>query len=572
MLIITPPWTGAGGGTVGATGVSNFVQVSAANPITISQSTTRPAVVVSCDITTYGGPVQITCYGEAVSNSTGMWCTLQLYRSDGITNTALGSLTTVEGIAASENQQFSLSVIDKPPASRQYTYSLRLVGIAPGVSVTFGENGNPTIYALELQNVIGARGLMGYTGSTGVSGVGGSTGASGHVGATGASGISGTVGASGPTGYTGATGVSGVGGSTGASGYNGATGASGYLGATGASGLVGATGPTGFGATGASGYIGATGASGIGGATGASGLAGATGSSGVIGLSGATGASGYIGATGASGPSGYTGATGASGLVGNDGATGASGVTGATGASGVTGATGATGPSGYIGATGTVAVVAGAKSTFWVAASNQTHYYSIKGYNGTDPDGYVVSVGALDQIPVENYSILPDNEGTLKLVTAPPAGAKVSIRSVLSYGAVNDLLPAAAKEIAVVKDSEAPATINYNVLEQQVLVYQREAVSGYSLNIRGSSIVPLNDVLGVGQSISLTLLVKQPTTGLLAYDLTEVDIDTSQVLVMWLGSTVPEKSLINSYTSYNFSILKTAENAYLIFGSVASFL
>jgi len=412
----------------------------------------------------------------------------------------------------------------------------------------------------------GGSASMGATGATGpAGGPTGATGATGTAGATGATGF-GATGATGSTGAQGATGSTGADGATGATG-SGATGATGVAGATGSTGAGGATGATGSGATGATGANGATGSTGADGATGATG-SGATGATGVNGATGSTGADGATGATG----SGATGATGPSGAVG---ATGPGG--GPTGATGTAGATGATGPAGSTGATGTVLLTSGAKSTSWVSLENQRDYHPIIGYNGVDADGYTVSVGAMDQVPGTNYTITADNGGTLQLNSAPAPGTRVLIRSLASYGAGNAVLPPAARELGVFAGVAAPSSIYYNVLEQQVKVYEVEATGNYHLYIRGSATQSLNTVMGNGQSLSLTLLVHQGTT---AYNLTGVSIDNEVLMsatpthtgsILWLNGTPPEAASPSTYTQYSFTIIKKASNEYLVLGNIVSF-
>jgi hypothetical protein len=244
----------------------NYIQEKVQVPPTIATNASLPAIVASCSITTHGGPVQVSVYGDGYNPTRPIYGVLNLYRGA----EPIGHRTVIEGNGNNENQEFSLSVIDEITEPGTYTYSLKLVAIG-GAAITFGETDGPVIYAVELQNIIGPRG---YTGEQGARGLTGATGVAGNAGATG---------------FQGATGVIGYNGATGASGITGNVGATGYQGATGASGLTG--------------NVGSTGASGI---VGPSGLAGATGS-------GATGATGIIGPTG---PMGYTGATGPTGTGG----------------------------------------------------------------------------------------------------------------------------------------------------------------------------------------------------------------------------------------------------------------
>ena len=112
--------------------------------------------VITVQITTTGKPVLICANGDANPLSAGGWCILQLFRD----NTAIGKKTQTEGSAANENNPYSLSFVDNPPAGT-YTYSLRIVTIAGGQTYQFGEADGPVIYAIELSGAQGPQGPAG---------------------------------------------------------------------------------------------------------------------------------------------------------------------------------------------------------------------------------------------------------------------------------------------------------------------------------------------------------------------------------------------------------------------------
>jgi hypothetical protein len=70
-----------------------------------------------------------------------------LYRG----TSAIGGQYWSESSAGSENNPFTINVIDTPTAGT-YTYSLKVTVIAGG-NFIFGENTGPVIYAYELANV-----------------------------------------------------------------------------------------------------------------------------------------------------------------------------------------------------------------------------------------------------------------------------------------------------------------------------------------------------------------------------------------------------------------------------------
>lgn len=77
---------------------------------------------------------------------------------------------------------------------------------------------------------------------------------------------------------------------------------------------------------------------------------------------------------------------------------------------------------------GSGVVIAGEVSVF-SANLGQTIFYPINGYTSTNPNAYTVSVGGIEQVPAQNYTIGSDNGGSLTLLEAPGAGAVVLVRA-----------------------------------------------------------------------------------------------------------------------------------------------
>lgn len=175
----------------------NYSQTKVQPPPVIAAGATLPAIVASCTITTHGGPVQITAYGDAFNPSGGINGVLNIYRG----STPIGHRVFFEGDGNHENQAFSLSVIDEVQDPGTYVYSLKLVAVSG--AVTFGETDGPVIYAVELQNIIGPKGDTGESGPrglVGVQGAQGSQGSQGQQGQQGSQGINGVQGVQGPLG------------------------------------------------------------------------------------------------------------------------------------------------------------------------------------------------------------------------------------------------------------------------------------------------------------------------------------------------------------------------------------
>ena len=122
--------------------------------------------IISITLTTSGGPVEVSTYGDANNPSGPVLGRLQLYRD----TIALGNDCWVEGDATNENQQFGMSVVDEPPAGT-HIYTLKANFLQS--TTYFGETSGPVIHAIELLGPQGAIGLTGAIGPQGPAGVGG---------------------------------------------------------------------------------------------------------------------------------------------------------------------------------------------------------------------------------------------------------------------------------------------------------------------------------------------------------------------------------------------------------------
>jgi hypothetical protein len=112
---------------------------------TVLSSATFPYTVVSVNITTTGGPVLVSVYGDAENVTAATWGRLCLYRG----TTKIGNEVQFEASGASENSPYSCTVIDAPTAGT-YTYSMKVTTIAGG-NFNFGELEGPVISVVELR-------------------------------------------------------------------------------------------------------------------------------------------------------------------------------------------------------------------------------------------------------------------------------------------------------------------------------------------------------------------------------------------------------------------------------------
>lgn len=114
----------------------------------------------------------------------------------------------------------------------------------------------------------------------------------------------------------------------------------------------------------------------------------------------------------------------------------------------------------------------------------------------------------------------------------------------------------------------ATGTINYDVLTQAVMYYTANASGNWTLNFRGSGTTTLNNVMYIGQNLTIVFLV---TNGSPAYYATAHTIDGSAVTPKWQGGVAPTAGAANSIDVYTYSIIKTANATFTVLASKVNF-
>lgn len=112
--------------------------------------------------------------------------------------------------------------------------------------------------------------------------------------------------------------------------------------------------------------------------------------------------------------------------------------------------------------------------------------------------------------------------------------------------------------------TSATGTVNFDAFTQGVLYYTSNASGNWTLNIRGDSTTTLNSMLTTGDSITVAFFV---TNGGTAYYQTGFQIDGSSVTPKWSGGTAPAAGNASSIDIYSFSIVKTANATFTVFGA-----
>jgi len=119
-----------------------------------------------------------------------------------------------------------------------------------------------------------------------------------------------------------------------------------------------------------------------------------------------------------------------------------------------------------------------------------------------------------------------------------------------------------------VSSTALTGTINLDILSGTLFYYTADASANWTFNIRGNSSTSLNSILPVGKSVTITVLSTQGGT---ARDASGFTIDGSSVSPKWQGGTAPSTGFTSSINVYTYSIVKTADATFTVFGSLTKF-
>jgi len=115
--------------------------------------------------------------------------------------------------------------------------------------------------------------------------------------------------------------------------------------------------------------------------------------------------------------------------------------------------------------------------------------------------------------------------------------------------------------------SPTSGSINFDTLSQTNLYHIADASGNFSLNIRANSSTSLNDLLSVGESVTVRFYY---VNGASAYSSTGLTIDGAQQGIYWQNNTNPIP-LTRSVNYYQYIIVKTNNATYDVFGSFGNF-
>lgn len=193
------------------------------------------------------------------------------------------------------------------------------------------------------------------------------------------------------------------------------------------------------------------------------------------------------------------------------------------------------------------------------------------------------------------YVIQTDGAGTLSWVaqggagTGNPGGANTQVQfndtglfggdTTFTFDKTTDLVTVEnllvnntttiqqAQEKVDLNATPATGTINFDLLDQAIVLQTADATGNFTLNFRGNASTTLDSVMSTGQSMTCTYINEN---GASPYTLSGVEIDSTAQTVEYYNNVVPGIGTVNEKDYYTFNIIKTASATFTVLGTTGS--
>jgi len=124
------------------------------------------------------------------------------------------------------------------------------------------------------------------------------------------------------------------------------------------------------------------------------------------------------------------------------------------------------------------------------------------------------------------------------------------------------------REQITISNTVPSGTINFDAINQGILMHSVSASGNWKLNIRGNVSTSLNSLLSTGDSFTIEHMAPQ---GTIARYCSAVSIDSINTNQIFWQQSPPSFGNIDSSDVYLYQIIKTANNVFKIFASQTQF-
>ena len=123
-------------------------------------------------------------------------------------------------------------------------------------------------------------------------------------------------------------------------------------------------------------------------------------------------------------------------------------------------------------------------------------------------------------------------------------------------------------ETATITAAAPSSTTNFDAVTQSVQYYTTNSANNWTLNLRGSGSVTMNNFMSTGQSLTVALLT---TNGATPYYMTAIQVDGVGQTIKWQGGTAPTSGNASAIDVYSVTLVKTASATYTVLASQTQF-
>jgi hypothetical protein len=167
-------------------------------------------------------------------------------------------------------------------------------------------------------------------------------------------------------------------------------------------------------------------------------------------------------------------------------------------------------------------------------------------------------------LKVSNSATTATNANTASAIVARDASGNFAAgKATLATADITTVV-----ETASIVASPATGTINIDFSTNPTVYYTSDATNNWTLNVRGTSGVTLNDTLATGQIATVTFLA---TIGVTQKRPTVFQVDGSAVTPKWMGGTAPSAGNASSIDAYTLAIIKTGNAVFTMLASQTRF-
>jgi hypothetical protein len=185
--------------------------------------------------------------------------------------------------------------------------------------------------------------------------------------------------------------------------------------------------------------------------------------------------------------------------------------------------------------------------------------------NGTDvvdATSHLTSLTLTTALPVASGGTGANTAANARTsLSAAQSGTNTDITSLqpLNYAVENVTIVASA----------VPSTLTIDAVSQSVLFYTSVSTGNWTVNLRGNSGTPMNNLLSIGQAMTVAVFATIGTVGNFNNQV-QVDGTVSGVTTRWQGGT-PTVGNTSSVDAYTYTVVKTANATFTVFASLTRF-